>query len=177
MRQPATQAGCRYVAVDNMGDRSASLRGRKRASAALSYKGKVLMVKHKAEDGTEWWAIPGGKREESDETLQETALRELQNATGLKCEDWMRQLKSLTVKTGKETTYYVYEIQERLAGAEIQAAFERRNGKDMRRSTECKWSDELVEREMVRREDATIMKQLSTLANQQLTKFNFKTSF
>ena len=119
--------------------------------------------------------IPGGKREERDSTLQQTALRELRNCTGLRCEDWMDQLKDLSVKTGKETTYHIYELQERVTQAVLEEAFGRRDKADSSKTRAYKWSDELSHGENVRREDAQIIRQLATSTNQQLNKFNLKT--
>lgn len=52
---------------------------------------KVLLVKRKFEPGVGQWAIPGGFVRE-DESLEESALRELQEETGLAKDCYLEQL-------------------------------------------------------------------------------------
>jgi ADP-ribose pyrophosphatase YjhB (NUDIX family) len=52
------------------------------ASAAVWHEGKVLLVKRGRSPGKDFWSLPGGKVEQG-ETLQEAALREVLEETGL----------------------------------------------------------------------------------------------
>jgi 8-oxo-dGTP diphosphatase len=55
------------------------------ASGAVVHEGRVLMVRHTYGDKTGRWALPGGFARH-DETLDQTALREVREETGLETE-------------------------------------------------------------------------------------------
>ena len=57
---------------------------RPRACAAILKEGKVLMVRHKTPSST-YWTLPGGGWEEG-ETIEQTAIREVKEETGLDAE-------------------------------------------------------------------------------------------
>ena len=83
IREAVLAAGATYVAVDSMGKREAKLVKPRRAAVALRWGNRVLAVLHKLQDGSKVWTIPGGKMEDSDESLHAAGVRELKEEVGI----------------------------------------------------------------------------------------------
>jgi len=174
-KETALKAGCRYVAVDNLGDRAHRLRPEdkteeevskcKRASAVLKHGDKILLTEHRLLDGSICWTVPGGKREAVDTTLQQTALRELQEETGLCYKDWAGSLKSLQVIKGPSTAYFIYELKEQLSEYTMREAFNRRNEQEAQRISRWSWENRQDTSKRIRKEDKRVLEFNSTSTN------------
>ena len=75
---------------------------------ALRWGNKVLAVLHKLRDGSKAWTIPGGRMEQSDESLHAAGVMELKEEVGIGQEVW-GGLVGLgpVVDALPDTTYYV----------------------------------------------------------------------
>ena len=161
IRDAVLKAGATYVAVDVKGDRrnQRSLVIR-RAAMLLQHGKRVLAIKHKLRDGTSCWTLPGGKREQSDPSLFHTAVRELEEETGL---GWDRLKGDVAsgprVWAMPDTTYFACALNAGLSQDELRRNFQR--CRDQHKAEDLEWIDFARARGLVwRSEDDTLLRKI-----------------
>ena len=161
IRKAVLEAGAGYVAVDAMGKREVKDARPRRAAIALRHIGRVLAVLHKLKDGSKVWTIPGGKMEESDESLHAAGVRELKEEVGIGQEVW-GSLVGLgpTVDALPNTTYYAYRLNSRVPKVILEEHFQKRQAGERRAIAAWAWVDITSSRVAGcgwRREDAMLL--------------------
>jgi 8-oxo-dGTP pyrophosphatase MutT (NUDIX family) len=162
IRKAVLAAGARYVAVDSMGKREVKEAKPRRAAVALRWGNRVLAVLHKLRDGSKAWTIPGGRMEQSDESLHAAGVRELREEVGIGQEVW-EGLVGLgpTVDALPNTTYYAYHLNSCVPKVTLEEHFQKRQNAEKLKIVEWGWVDIAQERKdgcVWRKEDGELLK-------------------
>ena len=125
IRQAVLKAGATYIAVDVKGDRGLLQQYQPRRSAmVLCHNQRVLAVKCRLADGTCGWMVPGGEQRKSDTSLHHTALRKLQENTGLGHEGFRQRVRvGPQLMALDKTTYFAYALNSPIPQAELARSF------------------------------------------------------
>ena len=96
-----------------------------RAALLFVRDGGVLLIRHKLDDGSFCWTLPGGKTEDN-ETLLQTALREFSEEVG----QGLVYGDISLIGCGGRTSYYFHHAECSITDAMISDAFAKRNLKE-----------------------------------------------
>ena len=142
IREAVLQAGASYVGVDIAGRRTVEATPARRAAVVLIADQHVLAVKHRLQDGGHVVTLPGGKREQQDDSLHAAGVRELLEEVGLSESVWRELIvKGPDVYALHDTTYYVYHLSRVVPKATMLRAFRARTPSEAQKITAWQWAN------------------------------------
>ena len=142
IREAVLQAGASYVGVDIAGRRTVEATPARRAAVVLIADQHVLAVKHRLQDGGHVVTLPGGKREQQDDSLHAAGVRELLEEVGLSESVWRDLIaKGPDVYALHDTTYYVYHLSRVVPKATMLRAFRARTPSEAQKITAWQWAN------------------------------------
>ena len=142
IRKAVLEAGAKYVAVDVMGKRQTKQAAARRAVVALRVDNTVLAVKLQYADSTSEWTMPGGAKNNSDQSLHSAGVRELERCTGIGQARWGRMVsKGPVVEALPHTTYYAYHLNLRVPKADLVEHFKKRQEVEGAKIVAWAWVD------------------------------------
>ena len=142
IREAVLRAGASYVGVDIAGRRTVKAAPARRAAIVLVAGQQVLAVKHRLRDGSYATTLPGGKREQHDNSLHAAGVRELSEEVGLSESVWRELIvRGPDVYALPATTYYVYHLSRVVPKAIMLRAFRARTAGEAQKIAAWQWTN------------------------------------
>jgi 8-oxo-dGTP pyrophosphatase MutT (NUDIX family) len=161
IREAVLKAGATYVGVDLKGSRGSQQQPQPRRGAiVLCHNKRVLAVKHRNQDGSCGWMIPGGSSRSPDMSLHHTALRELKQQTGLGHEGFRGIIRAGPQLVALEnTTYFTYALNSPIPQAELARSFAGR--RDNTTILDMAWVNQCEAKQLLwRKEDEAVLQRV-----------------